>query len=184
MMSIFGGGGSASRLGGSLREMMGSTYGVRAGLWSTKVDRRIWAITSVQTDRTKEAIEEILAQARLLREADVSDEELSRARDGALAGLPARFDTVVGTLDHFVSLVERGLPADDLDGEASKLMAVDRAAVREAAQSYLAAERLRFVVVGDARLVMPRLRELVADGAALPGGEIQVVDGNGRPVAP
>jgi zinc protease len=180
MVEIFGGDALASRLGVDLREMMGSTYSVSGSINEWKTGGRILVNVPVQTDRTQAALAAMVTDAQRMRDTDVSDVELARARDGRIAGLPGRFSTVSGALGQFSDLSYYGLPLDYYLGYPGLVAQVDKPAITAAARRYLAADQLHFVVVGDARTVRPMLDALVAPGAALAGGTLKVVGPDGK----
>jgi zinc protease len=172
MLEIFGGDPLSSRLGLDLREMMGSTYSVSGGISLWQRGGRLTIGVPVQNDKTGAAITAILTDAQHLREGEVTDQELARSRDGRVAALPARFETVSGTLSVFTDLLYFGLPLNYYQGFAAILGQVDKAAVSTAARQYLAADKLHFVVVGDGAVVRPQLDAL--------GMPIKVVDAEGK----
>ena len=181
MLSILAGNSITSRLGSDLREMMGSTYSVQGKLTSWKDDTWLTVEVPVQNDKTAAAMMAMVTGAAMMRETDVTDDELSLVRDGAIAALPSQFATVSGTLDAFRRLVYYGLPATYFQDLPGKLAAVDKAAIRQAANDYLPRLGLQFVVVGDATAVLPMLVGLTAPDGALPG-TLRTVDVEGQPV--
>jgi zinc protease len=182
MAAIFAGDSLTSRLGMDLREMMGSTYSVSGAISHSRLGGRLVINAPVQTDKTQAALATMLADARIMRETEVSDDELARARDGRIASLPARFETVSATLGQFSSLAYFDLPFTYYQDYAARFGSVDKAAVQHAAASSLAPDELRFVVVGDRTRVLPMLQALTTPGAPLQGVTIQVVDASGTPV--
>jgi zinc protease len=181
MLSIFAGNSITSRLGSDLREMMGSTYSVQGQLVSWKADTMLTVEVPVQADKTAAAMMAMVTGAATMRETDVTDDELSLVRDGAIAALPSRFATVLGTLNAFRQLVYYHLPTTYFEDLPGRLAAVDKAAIRQAASDYLPRLGLQFVVVGDATEVLPMLIALTASDGALPG-TLRTVDVEGRPV--
>ena len=75
------------------------------------------------------------------------------------------------------------LPHTFYDDFSARFAAVDKAAVRKAASDYLAPGGLNFVVVGDAKIVLPGLRTLVSTGP-LAGGQLRIVDADGNVIGP
>jgi zinc protease len=182
MVEIFGGDALASRLGMDLREMMGSTYSVGGGINAWKTGGRLTINAPVQADRTAAAIAAIVANAQKMREADVTDAELARVRDGRIAALPGRFETVSAALGEFSDLHYYGLPLDYYQSYAAMIGQVDKAAINAAARQYLTPEQLHFVVVGDAKVVRPMLDAVVAPGGPLAGATLKVVGPDGKPL--
>jgi predicted Zn-dependent peptidase len=178
------GSGPQSRLGASLREMMGSTYSVSGGFSYGRNDGFFVVTAPVQNDRSAAAITQMLREAAVMRDTDASEDELQRGRESRVGTLPGRFATVLGTMAAFDDLAYYGLPLDHYRGFPAAFAAVDAGAVRRVAQQTLAAEGLHFIVVGDGRTVLPMLRTVTAPGGALEGTEILTVNAEGRPVMP
>jgi zinc protease len=180
MAAIFAGDSTLSRLGADLREMMGTTYSVGGGFSFTKVEGTLIVSTPVRTDATATAVGEMLKVAASMRDVVASEDELARTRDGRISALPARFATIAGTLGAFADLAYYDLPFTFFQDFGRSFGAVNAAAVQAAARTILAPDRLRFIVVGDGRIVLGPLRALTAAGGLLEGSVLHVVDADGK----
>jgi zinc protease len=174
------GGGFTSRINMNIREKHGYAYGAGGGFLYTHDGSHFRATASVRTNVTKESIEEMLKEVSAMASGEPTDEELTREKDGRVLALPARFATGEQTLGAFRELVYFGLPLDYFDGYVGKVKAVDRAAVRKAAARHLHPAELQILVVGDGKVVLPRLEELVA--AKEVPGPIVKLDADGKPL--
>lgn len=168
------GGSFTSRLNMNLREEKGWSYGAFTVLWDTEGQRPFFAYAPVQTDRTKDAMAEILAELRAIREErPPTREELEKVRDLQILTLPGRWETNGAVLSSLVEMIRFGLPDDHFDTLDERLRALSTDDLAEAANEVLDPERLVWVVVGDRSRIEDEIRELGF-------GEIRIVDGDGR----
>ncbi|HEY0715760.1 MAG TPA: pitrilysin family protein [Polyangia bacterium] len=174
-------GGPRSRLALDLREMMGSTYSVYGGFGYYKTAGALNVYAPVAANRVRPAIEAIVRALEILRTVPVPEAELRFVRDGQIRALPVGFETIEGTLSGLRSIHHYDLALDHFDRLSSNLLRVDEAAVRMVAEAYLNPNNLRFLVVGDARVVAPALEEL-ATTPAFEGSRPLLLDVFGRPV--
>jgi zinc protease len=173
MCNILGGDSINGRISRDLREAKGYTYGVTA---RTRWRRQPTASTltlggKVQADKTGASVQALLDQARKMRETDVTDDELTRARR-TLGAIVQDFETSPAAADQVAGLVARGLPENVLSVWAQKIDAVTAADVRRAAETYLHPDQMKIVVAGDRKVVEAQLRAL-----GLPG--LVVLDADG-----
>lgn len=203
MSSIFGGG-FTSRLNMNLREDKGYTYGARGGINYSRSYGVVTGGGSVRSDATYQSLLELVREMRDLQSGarPPTDEELTREKQGAILGMPARFATAGASLGMFRSLVYFGLPLDYWGSYVDKVTKVTKDQVAKAAAKHLRDGSAIYVVVGDGKApVIVRdgktdkplerdgkqltLREsldlLVADKALGAGGLI-VLDADGQPV--
>jgi len=169
VMNTILGGSFSSRLNMNLRERRGYTYGV-SSLWTARRQRgAFYASTAVQTEVTAHAVEEILAEIRGMRDAEVSPDELRDARD-YLAGLfPLTVETTSGVAARLTGLVTYALPTDYYQSHRERILAVTADEVLQAARRRLHPDRAVIVVAGDADQVRAPLE-------ALGIGPVEVVD--------
>lgn len=165
------GGDFLSRLNSDIREEKGWSYGVYSNV-SSPTGPRSFAITApVQSDRTGDAIKEILKDMTAYpQQAPVTAEELQRVTEGNIRALPAEFETNSETLWAIVRNERLGRPDDYYETLADKFRSIDARQIDAAAKRFLSPDDLVFVVVGDAKKVAPQL-----DGLDLPV-EIRKVD--------
>jgi zinc protease len=178
------GGGFTSRINMNIREKHGYAYGARGGFEYGRKTGVFRAGASVRTNVTKESILEMHKEIRALHASDQEgapkDEELVREKNGRILALPALFSTSASTLNAFRQLVYYGLPLNYYDTVVAKVEAVNASAVKQAAKEHLRPEALQLLVVGDAQLVLPKLKELAA--AKELSGKLVVLDPDGKPV--
>jgi len=167
------GGGPTGRLFIHLREEKGYTYGASSSL-SAPIYRGDWsASTSVRSEVTEPALHDLLAEVALLRDQPVSDVELADAKRSMIASFALSLESPAQLLNYYVTRWRYGLPADYWDRYPERVSAVSAAQVQAAARTYLAANRLQVVAVGDPTRVADTLKRL---------GEVETYDADGKPV--
>ena len=174
LLNYIFGGQFGARLNMNLRQDKGFSYGYTSSIDWAAGPSALFAGGSVQTAVTKEALTETLKEFRQIRgERPVTSEEFDDARDGILRGFPTQFETLSQTLHQLNRLVAFGLPDDYFVKFTDNLKAVTLADVNRAARERLDDQRLSVLVVGDAQVVEPGLKEL--------GLPVVSVDHEGRP---
>ena len=173
------GGSFSGRVNMNLREDKGYAYGARAR-FSYYKNAGVFAMTSqVRGDATADAIGELLSELRRMRAEPVSEEELSREQDAAIASLPSMFDTSRQLLSTYATLSFYGLPLDYYADFVERISSQGIADLRTAARNNLQDTNLSILVVGDGKSVLPSLQAL-AEQEKL--GPVVVLDADGRVV--
>ena len=90
----------------------------------------------------------------------VNAEELNRVTDGNIRGLPNSFETNAQVLGAMIRNQLLGRPDNYYATLPARYRAVDAHAIDAAARTYLQADGLTFVVVGERKLVEPQLKGL------------------------
>jgi zinc protease len=168
-----GGGGFASELLQVLREQRGYTYGISSGFSGSELPGPFQIRSSVRSNVTFEALDAIKgivsAHGQRFGEADLDATKsfLLRANAGA-------FETGGAKLGLLGDMSLLGFPADYVLRREQVVRDMTIPRVRELAARYLDLEGMIWLVVGDARTQVPRLR-------ALGLGEPVLLDRDGRP---
>jgi zinc protease len=170
-------GGGFYRLDLNLREGKGWTYGARSSFESRKTPGPFSAGGEFVAAHSAESVAEILREIAGMRDGDVTDAELSRAKDQIVKSFPARFATRSSVAAQLAEMAVFGLPDNYLAEYTRKIMAINKDDVRRVARKYLEASRLSVVVVGDQKA----LREPLAKFGTV---EIRDLDGNVAPATP
>ena len=121
-----------------------------------------------------------------IRDGDVTDAELGRAKDQITKSFPARFATRSSVAAQLAELAVYGFPDSYLADYTRKIAAVTKDDVRRVARKYLDPSHLTVVVVGDrksiegplAKLAPVELRDL--DGEPVTAGAAATVPANGQ----
>jgi len=173
--AIWGGGGFGTRLNLNLREDKGYSYGVfsnlvryrEAGLW--------YAGGGVQTDKTREAVVEFLAELDAIAGArPITAEEFELAKLRKTRGYAQQFEAYGRVAGQIAQLWVDGLPMTELQAESDGIAAVDLEEARAAAERWAEPEASAILVVGDRKQVEAGLREL---------GDVILLDTEGEPVS-
>jgi zinc protease len=157
------GGGVSSRLYQQLHARMGNAYGISAR-WAAAYDHPgLFEISgSAKSLSTVATIKAIQQELERIRTAEVGEEELRVARDGALDRLAFASDTRRKILDRILTYEYFGYPADSLQQYQKALAAVTRADVLRVAKEHLRPADVSVLVVGNPEDFLPPLENLGA----------------------
>ena len=159
VMNTLLGGSFTSRLNDNLREQHGYAYGARSGFRRNLTGGLFQVATDVQTDKTGPAVGEVFKElARILTPA--AADEVERARSYAALGYAGDFETTGQLAQRMVDAVVYGLPDGFYEGFVPKALAVDTAALQQAARGAIDTKKIALVVVGDRAKVEAPLRAL------------------------
>ncbi|MES1206292.1 MAG: pitrilysin family protein [Pseudomonadota bacterium] len=172
MNQIFGG--SFYRLDMNLRERQQWTYGARSGFDMRRTPGPASAGGEFVAAHTADAVAEILKEMQVMATTEVSDEELTRAKDNFIKAFPARFATRGSTAGVLGELAVYGLPDNFLANYTKNVQAVSKEEIRRVAQKFLVPDKMLIVVVGDRATQETALAKL---------GPVELRDLDGNPVA-
>ena len=157
---IFGGQFTA-RLNMNLRQNKGYSYGYRSWIEWHRHSSLMLAGGGVQTDVTRESVEETLKEFQgIVGDRAVTEEEFEASKAAMIRQFPASFETAWQVLEHLTQLVYFDLPDDYYSSYIANLESLSLAQVRLAAQEHVKNDGLMVLVVGDRATVEPGLREL------------------------
>ena len=164
------GNGPASRLFRNIREERGYTYMIYSSFTALRYRNHFGAVTTVRSEVTKDAVEELLREFREIRDRPVPEEELENSKRAIVAGFALDLENQNNVLRQILLAREYGLPDDYYDTFPSKVMAVTAEQVEQAARKYIPVDNVQLIAVGDAakiRDVLAKFGEVVeynADG--------------------
>jgi zinc protease len=160
MNSILGGL-FTSRINMNLREDKHWTYGASTMLRDARGQRPFICYAPVQTDKTKDAITEIIGEMKGLQgDKPVTADELQKAQKSQTLELPGSWETNGAVAGTIVELIQFGLPDDYYDTYPGKVNALTVDNITAAAKKVLHPESMVWVVVGDKGKIEQGLREL------------------------
>jgi len=165
-------GGVMGRLFRHLREEKGYTYGIGSGFGATRYVGDWSAQTSVRTEVTEPALNDLLAEIAEMRDKPVPADELEDAKRALVAGFALSLESPQRMLGYYTESWTYGLPADYWDTYPARISAVTAAEAQAAARKYWDASRLQIVAVGDATEIAEVLRKK---------GQLEVYDVDGNP---
>jgi zinc protease len=167
------GGNFTSRLNMNLREGKGWTYGANSYVADARGPRAFGVATSVQTDKTAEALHEIDGELRgIVGDKPATQAELDLLAKGEVLGLPGRFETNQAMVGYLQYVNQLGRPYDWITTLPAQYAALRPDAVTQSAQ-LLHPDAMTWVVVGD-------LSKIEAGVRALKLGTVEVWDAEGR----
>ena len=171
------GGLSSARVNMNLREDKGWSYGAYSVIVGARGARPLLVYSSVQTDKTKESIEEMSKEILGITGAHPpTTDELQIVKRSQTLSLPGRWEASADILGSLGEIVRYGLPDDYWSTYAERVNALDVTDVDEVAQRIITPDEYVWVVIGDRRKIAESLGELGFD-------EIRLIDAEGRPVA-
>jgi zinc protease len=155
------GGQFQSRINLNLREEKGYTYGAGSFVMSTRSVGPFVAYASVQTQNTKESIEELLKEIDgIVGEKPITPVELEDSKDNIIKGFPQNFQTYSSIAGQIGQIFVFGLPEDEWSRYIQQVNEVNIETAVQAAKKYLHPNQLLIVVVGDQKKIEAGIREL------------------------
>ena len=144
------GSGPASRLFRNIREDKGYTYGISSGFGATHYINYFVLSTSVRTEVTGPALEEIFKELRDIRDRAVPADELEGAKRALVAGFALSTENPATGLNNATMIREYGFPADYWDVYPAKISQVTAEDVQRVAKKYIPVDNAQIIAVGDA----------------------------------
>jgi zinc protease len=173
-MNAILGGQFISRINMNIREDKHWSYGAQTLFWEARGQRPFIVFAPVQTDKTKESIQEIQKELRgILGEIKVTEDELGAAKNALVLTLPGQWETMAAIGGSLQQLVTYGLAEDYFDTYGAKVGALGVADIARAAKSAVHPESVVWVVVGDRQKIEAGLKTLGF-------GEIRLLDTDGK----
>jgi zinc protease len=171
------GGAFTSRINMNLREDKHWSYGASTFFYGARGQRPFIVYSAVQTDKTKEAIQEVMMEFEgFIGNKPVTEEELAKAKSNLTLQLPGSWETIGAVAGSIGNIITYGLPDDyytTYSGFVKKLTVDDLA---RTAKNVIRPNTIVWVVVGDRAVIEKELRELNY-------GEIGLLDGDGNIIA-
>ncbi len=176
MMNTLLGGSFLSRLNMNLREDKHWSYGATSNFSTTKQHVKHALYTSVQTDKTKESLLEILKElTEVHNKRPFSEKEFKQQQNATLLALPEEYESNSDVCNKVEDAVfyNRGLQyVHQISNIIQQLSLSD---IQTAAKTYIKPEQLTWLVIGDKKTVYQDLKDLK-------WGEVIELDTNGNRV--
>jgi predicted Zn-dependent peptidase len=143
------GGGFGDRLFNEVRSNLGLAYNVgsTSGAQMSRVGT-FQAYCGTKNDTADQALGAVLGEIDRIRDTDVTDEELSTAKESILNSHVFNFVSKAQILNRIVTYEYLGYPADYLESYTTKVRGVDKAAVRDVATRRVNPDEFAIVAVG------------------------------------
>lgn len=159
VMNTILGGSFASRLNQKLREEKQYTYGARSSFAFRLMAGPFTASAAVQTEVTDSALVEFMRELNAILE-DVSDEEMTRARNFVALRFPSRFQAVSQIAGALENLFEYDLQPGYFNNFVQNVLSVTKEDVLRVARQHIDPERVAIIVVGDRSVIEDGVRAL------------------------
>ncbi|MES2318929.1 MAG: pitrilysin family protein [Pseudomonadota bacterium] len=173
--NIFGGTFS-SRINMNLREDKHWSYGVGARIPSALGQRLYMSSSPVQTDKTRESLQELVREyANIAGAKPITAEELMNAQSNETLGLPGNFETAGQLSSAYQTILQYKLPEDYYSTFTQTVMALTPEQANAMAARSINPNKLVWVVVGDMSKVEAGIRDLKL-------GDVIKIDADGKPV--
>lgn len=170
------GGEFTARVNMNLREDKHWAYGAYTFVQQAKGQRPMIAYAPVQTDKTKESVQEIIKEFKMFTgEKPVTKEEFSKTTGNAILALPGQWETNNAVMSSLNNQIKYDLKDDYYQTYGDKVRNLKLDDVRSLSKKIVRADDLAYFVVGDKEKILPGLKEL--------GLEIVLVDADGNPIA-
>jgi len=163
-----------SRINMNLREDKGWSYGARSVIKNTKAERPFLVYAPVQSDKTAEAMLEIHRElSDITSNRPASNSELARSLNKRTLTLPGRWETASSIVTDATTLITYDLDESYWDTYVEKLKNIELSQVNDSAETYLAPNKMLWLVVGDRKKIEENIRN-----ANL--GEVILIDAQGN----
>ena len=162
------GGKFTARLNMNLREAKHWSYGAYSFAYDARGQRPLLAYAPVQSDKTAEAITEILKElADITGKRPATPDEVALVTRTNTLSLPGQWETGGAVLGSISEIVQFGLPDDYWNTYATTIRGLTPEQVNKAARDHVRVDDLVLVVVGDRKVIEPGLKSLGFDSIQL-----------------
>ncbi|NJK98951.1 MAG: insulinase family protein [Bacteroidales bacterium] len=173
LMNSIIGGEFTSRINMNIREDKHWSYGAGSFIYSAKGQRPFITYTQVQSDKTKETIQEIYRElSEYCGKNPATAEEVQKNQNNQLLQIPGSYETMGALSGAIIDIVRYNLKDNYYQEYASRLKALQAKEIKEMAVKVIKPEQLAWIVVGDRSKIETSLKEL--------GYEIKLIDGDGN----
>ncbi|MCB9219143.1 MAG: insulinase family protein [Ignavibacteriales bacterium] len=172
-MNTILGGSFTSRINMNLREDKHWSYGSRTMLLGARGQRPFLVYALVQTDKTKESVQEVIKElSGIISDKPATEDELNKIKLNETLSLPGSWETGNEIAGSLADMVRYGYPKDYYDTYASKITGLSLEDIDKAAKKVVNPSKIDWVVVGDKAVVEKSLNEL--------GMDVKLIDVDGN----
>ncbi|HEY8143185.1 MAG TPA: pitrilysin family protein [Kofleriaceae bacterium] len=155
------GGMATSRLNRNLRLDKHWSYGTSGQLVRSRGARPFVVVAPVQTDKTKEALAEVIKEIDgIAGDRPISGEEFSSILRNMTLRLPGRFETLAAVESAAVDMVQLGYPEEFFSNYSANVRGLGERDLAAAAKAFIRPGEVVWLVVGDLAKIEAGLREL------------------------
>jgi len=175
LMNNILGGDFTSRINMNLREDKHWSYGASSMIRAAKAQRMYIVYSSVQSDKTAEAMQEVQKELQAIAgDKPPTDEEFAKTQSNVVRGLPGSWETIEQVAWSLEEIVQYNLPDDYFQRYPATITGMKTEDVRQAAKRAVKPGSLVWVIVGDKAKVDDSIKAL--------GWPVAYVDADGNPI--
>lgn len=170
------GGEFTSRINMNIREDKHWSYGASSFVYETAAQQPFIASTSVQSDKTKETIQEIEKELTgYVGSTPATSEEFTTNQNNKLLQIPGTYETGNAVLNTISKIVANNLKDTYPQDNAKNLKNAKLTDIHQVAKTIIKPNQLTWVIVGDKEKVLANVKSL--------GYDVKLIDADGKPVA-
>lgn len=170
------GGDFTSRINMNIREDKHWAYGAGSGIMNTRGQRPFFVFAPVQTDKTKESIQEVVKEVnQFVGDKPMTQAEFDKTKQNTVMGMAGMWETNAAVAGSVKTQVRYGLADDYWQKYSGKVQNLTLKDVQAVAKTIVQPNNMGWFMAGDAAKVLPGLQQL--------GMEVIQIDANGKPVA-
>lgn len=170
------GGDFTSRINLNIREDKHWSYGSRSMILNTNGQRPYIVYAPVQTDKTKESIQEVEKEVNAyVGDKPITQAEFDKTKQNTILGMSGMWETNAAVNRSVRELVKYKLPEDYWKKYSNRVQSLSLEDVRMTAKSMVKPDNLGWFLAGDAAKTLPGLQEL--------GMEVIQIDANGKVIS-
>lgn len=176
MMNTLLGGSFLSRLNMNLREDKHWSYGAGSRFSNTKQQSQYTVYTSVQTDKTKESLIEILKELTNINSKNqISKTEFTQQKNATLMELPGEFESNGDLSSSLEDVIFYNKGLDYLNNISNTIQQLSLSDIQTSAKEFINPKNLTWLIIGDKKKVLQGIKDLK-------WGEVIELDKNGEMV--
>ncbi len=167
------GGMFTSRLNMNLREDKHWSYGAHSFIRGLKAQRPFVAYAPVQTDKTKEAVQEMNKElTQFIGSKPPTQDELLKAKQNQTLELPGRWETINVVVNYLTDIVNYNLPDNYYKNYTANVKNLNLNDISKAAGKIIKPGNMIWIVVGDQSKIEQGIKEL--------GYEVKIINSEAK----
>ncbi|MEN6578484.1 MAG: pitrilysin family protein [Phycisphaerales bacterium] len=161
LMNNILGGDFTSRVNMNLREDKHWSYGASSMILPAKAQRMYFLYSSVQSDKTADAMQEVQKELQgIAGDEPPTEEEFAKTQSNVVRGLPGSWETISQVAGSLEEIVQYNLPDDYYRQYPAKITGMTVQEVRQAAAQAIKPASLVWVVVGEKAKIDDSIRAM------------------------
>ncbi|MCB0530722.1 MAG: insulinase family protein [Lewinellaceae bacterium] len=155
------GGDFTSRINMNIREDKHWSYGARSMVINTGGQRPFLVYAPVQTDKTKESIQEVIKEVnQFVTDKPMTQAEFDKTKQNTIMGMSGMWETNNAVNGSAVNVVKYGLKDDYWKTYSQRVQNLTLKDANMVAKTVVQPNELSWIMAGDAEKIMPGLQEL------------------------